>query len=44
MLADRPETVARFAAPRILANERHGRLLAWLTITKSMGRFLSAPF
>lgn len=44
ILADRPESVARFAAPRILANARSGRLIQWLTTPKVAFRFLSAPF
>ncbi|MFA5852856.1 MAG: SDR family oxidoreductase [Spirochaetales bacterium] len=44
ILADKAETVARFAAPKIIANERNGRLLQWLTTPKVMARFLSAPF
>jgi len=44
ILADKAETVARFAAPKMIANERNGRLLQWLTTPKVMARFLSAPF
>lgn len=44
ILADKAETVARFAAPKIIANGRNGRLLQWLTTPKVMARFLSAPF
>jgi NAD(P)-dependent dehydrogenase (short-subunit alcohol dehydrogenase family) len=44
ILADKAETVARFAAPRILTNERNSLLLQWLTTPKVMWRFLSAPF
>lgn len=44
ILADKAETVARYAAPKIIANERNGRLLQWLTTPKVMARFLSAPF
>ena len=43
ILADRPETVARFAGPRILANEGSGKLLSWLTTVKVIGRFLASP-
>jgi NAD(P)-dependent dehydrogenase (short-subunit alcohol dehydrogenase family) len=42
ILGDRPETVARYLAPRILANRRHGARLAWLTGARVMGRFLTA--
>ncbi len=44
ILADRPETVARFAAPRMLEGSRNGRLVQWLTVPKTMLRFLRAPF
>lgn len=44
ILADRPETVARFAAPRMLAGSRNGQLVQWLTVPKTMLRFMSAPF
>jgi NAD(P)-dependent dehydrogenase (short-subunit alcohol dehydrogenase family) len=43
ILADRPETVAAFLAPRILAARRNGSLVAWLTGRKIMARFLFAP-
>jgi NAD(P)-dependent dehydrogenase (short-subunit alcohol dehydrogenase family) len=43
ILADRPETVAAFLAPRILAARRTGSLVAWLTGRKIMARFLFAP-
>jgi NAD(P)-dependent dehydrogenase (short-subunit alcohol dehydrogenase family) len=43
ILADRPETVAAFLAPRILATRRNGSLVAWLTGSKIMARFLFAP-
>jgi NAD(P)-dependent dehydrogenase (short-subunit alcohol dehydrogenase family) len=44
ILADRPETVARFAAPRMLAEGCNGRLLSWLTGAKAALRFMAAPF
>jgi NAD(P)-dependent dehydrogenase (short-subunit alcohol dehydrogenase family) len=44
ILADRPETVARFAAPRMLAEGGNGCLLSWLTGAKSALRFMAAPF
>jgi NAD(P)-dependent dehydrogenase (short-subunit alcohol dehydrogenase family) len=44
ILADRPETVADWLAPRILAAKDNGTRLAWLTTGKILGRFLSAPF
>jgi NAD(P)-dependent dehydrogenase (short-subunit alcohol dehydrogenase family) len=42
ILADRPETVAAFLAPRILAARRTGMLIAWLTGPKILFRFLLA--
>ena len=42
VLADRPETVAAFLAPRILAVRRTGATIAWLTGPKIMFRFLFA--
>jgi NAD(P)-dependent dehydrogenase (short-subunit alcohol dehydrogenase family) len=42
ILADRPETVAAFLAPRILAARRTGALIAWLTGPKIVFRFLFA--
>lgn len=42
ILADRPETVAAFLAPRILAARRTGTLIAWLTGAKIMWRFATA--
>ncbi len=44
ILADRPQTVARFAAPKMLAGSRNGRLVQWLTVPKTMLRFLRSPF
>jgi NAD(P)-dependent dehydrogenase (short-subunit alcohol dehydrogenase family) len=42
ILADRPETVAAYLAPRILAARRTGALIRWLTGPKIMFRFLFA--
>ena len=42
ILADRPETVAAFLAPRILASKKNGTLIAWLTGPKIMWRFMTA--
>jgi NAD(P)-dependent dehydrogenase (short-subunit alcohol dehydrogenase family) len=42
ILADLPETVAAFLAPRILAARRSGTLIAWLTGPKILFRFLFA--
>lgn len=44
ILADRPETVAAFLAPRILAAKRSGTRIAWLGTGKVLARFLLAPF
>lgn len=42
ILADRPETVAKFFVPRILANDRNGAHIVWLTNGKAAWRFLTA--
>jgi NAD(P)-dependent dehydrogenase (short-subunit alcohol dehydrogenase family) len=42
ILADRPETVAAFLVPRVLAARRTGALIAWLTGSKIMARFMTA--
>jgi NAD(P)-dependent dehydrogenase (short-subunit alcohol dehydrogenase family) len=44
ILADRAETVAAFAVPRILACEKNGSLVAWLTRRKAFARFAMAGF
>lgn len=44
ILADRPETVAAFFVPRILQNTKNDAQIVWLTNTKSMFRFIAAPF
>ncbi|NLP44607.1 MAG: SDR family oxidoreductase [Peptococcaceae bacterium] len=44
ILADRPETVAAFFVPQILANTKNGKQIAWLTKRKALSRFLAAPF
>jgi short-subunit dehydrogenase len=43
ILADRPETVAKFFIPKMLANTKNNVQIAWLTNSKSMWRFMSAP-
>jgi NAD(P)-dependent dehydrogenase (short-subunit alcohol dehydrogenase family) len=43
ILADRPETVAAFLVPRVLAVRRTASLIAWLTGLKIALRFLLAP-
>jgi NAD(P)-dependent dehydrogenase (short-subunit alcohol dehydrogenase family) len=42
ILADRPETVAAFLVPRILATRRTGVRIAWLTTPKILYRFMTA--
>jgi NAD(P)-dependent dehydrogenase (short-subunit alcohol dehydrogenase family) len=42
IIADRPETVAAFLVPRILAAKGTGAHIAWLTGAKIMFRFLTA--
>jgi NAD(P)-dependent dehydrogenase (short-subunit alcohol dehydrogenase family) len=44
LMADRVETVAPWLAERVLANERGGVNIEWLTFRKLIGRFLMAPF
>jgi len=44
ILADRPETVAGFAVPRILACRKTGSLVAWLTPRKVFFRFATSAF
>ena len=44
LLADRPETVAKFFVPKIIANKKNGVQFAWLTNAKAAIRFISAPF
>ncbi len=44
VLGDRPETVAAYLVPRILANRRQNRRIRWLSTGKVLGRFLMAPF
>ncbi len=42
-LGDRPETVASFFIPRILANTKNGALIAWLTNAKMIWRCIISP-
>ncbi|MCM0648042.1 SDR family oxidoreductase [Clostridium swellfunianum] len=44
ILADKPEAVAKFFIPRILANTKQDAHLEWLTNVKSAQRFMMAPF
>lgn len=41
ILADRPETVARFFIPKILSNTKNDALIAWLTYRKVAWRFIT---
>ncbi len=42
ILADKPESVAKFFVPRILSNTRNDVQISWLTNRKAMWRFLTA--
>jgi len=42
ILADKPETVARFSIPRILANTKNNARIAWLTNGKASWCFMTA--
>ena len=44
ILADKPETVARFFIPRILSNTKNDAQIAWLTNGKAAWRFMTAGF
>lgn len=44
ILADHVETVTPFLAEKILANQKNGAAVAWLTTPKILRRFLTAPF
>jgi NAD(P)-dependent dehydrogenase (short-subunit alcohol dehydrogenase family) len=44
ILADRVETVTPWLAQRVLANDKTGVRISWLTRRKVIGRFLVAPF
>jgi NADP-dependent 3-hydroxy acid dehydrogenase YdfG len=44
ILADRPETVAKFFIPRMLENIKQDAHIQWLTNIKSAQRFMMAPF
>lgn len=44
ILADKPATVAKFFVPKMLANTKNNVQIEWLTATKAMIRFMSAPF
>jgi len=42
ILADKPETVAKFFIPRILSNTKNDTQIAWLTNSKATWRFMTA--
>lgn len=44
ILAERVETVTPWLAERVLANNKSGARITWLTRGRSMRRFLAAPF
>ena len=44
ILADRVETVSPWLVDRVLANNKNGTRIAWLTKTKAAYRFLTSPF
>lgn len=44
ILADKPETVTSWMAPKILANKRHGKSIVWLTQEKVIARFVGSLF
>ena len=44
LIADRVETVTPWLAEQILANQKNGATIKWLTPAKMLGRFLSLPF
>jgi NAD(P)-dependent dehydrogenase (short-subunit alcohol dehydrogenase family) len=44
ILADRVETVSPWLVDQILANDKTGAEISWLTTWKIVGRFLMAPF
>ena len=44
VLGDRPETVAKFFVPRILANRKNDAQIVWLTKLKTIWRFITIPF
>ncbi len=44
ILGDRPETIAEYAVPRMLANRKNDGRIIWLTNRRVFGRFLTAGF
>ncbi|MBO1265879.1 SDR family oxidoreductase [Proteiniclasticum sp. SCR006] len=43
ILADKPETVAKFLVPGMLKNRKNDAQIAWLTRRKAAWRFMTAP-
>ena len=44
ILADKPETVARYFIPKMLSNTKNDAHIVWLTNTKAAWRFMTAGF
>jgi short-subunit dehydrogenase len=44
ILADKPETVAKFFVPKILSNTKNDIQISWLTNKKAMWRFMTSGF
>jgi NAD(P)-dependent dehydrogenase (short-subunit alcohol dehydrogenase family) len=44
IIADRVETVTPWLADQVLANDKHGARIAWLTTRKSIWRFIKSRF
>jgi len=44
ILADKPETVAKYFIPRILANNKNNKQIQWLSNAKAATRFIKSPF
>lgn len=44
IIADKPETVAKFFIPRILSNTKNNAQITWLTNRKASWRFITAVF
>lgn len=44
ILGDYPETIAEFAVPRMIKNEKNNRKIVWLTGARAFWRFMTAGF
>jgi hypothetical protein len=44
ILADEAEKVTPWLATQVLGNQKHGKLIAWLTPRKILGRFVGNMF